>query len=102
MPNPYTNTLVDRTGQTFNRLTIIKRTKCPLRFAAKQVRNRAWYVVRCVYGVEKSVQWEPIRAGRTKSCGCLRDEMAKISIEKIRTIRHPKTQNGASSRNAPS
>jgi len=52
-------------GNVYGRLTVI----------ADFFDGRAKCTVRCECGTEKTVQRDHIRAGRTKSCGCLQSEL---------------------------
>lgn len=56
-------------GQKFNRLTAIKRVGLP--GERKEVR----WLFRCECGTEKEIMGEPVRLGKTRSCGCLRRDM---------------------------
>ncbi len=60
---------IDITGQKFGRLTAIKRV-------ANNKRGEAMWLCRCECGNEKEVSASLLRKGVTKSCGCLRKEMA--------------------------
>lgn len=64
-------THIDLTGQTFGRLTVIapngRRDSSP------------HYRCRCECGGEANVRAASLRSGRTKSCGCLRDEARKAN-----------------------
>jgi len=57
---------IDLTGQRFGRWTVLKRVK------GKRA-NAAW-LCRCDCGTESSVYSDSLRSGKSKSCGCLRDE----------------------------
>lgn len=63
----HTNKFIDITGQKFNRLTAID-----------YVGNQRW-LCKCDCGKEKIVDAYALRHGKTKSCGCLHDEMARMN-----------------------
>lgn len=63
---------IDLTGQTFGRLTIIKRAKN----TTVKTRNAHWKC-RCSCGNITIVQGRHLRSGHTKSCGCLSNELTK-------------------------
>lgn len=65
-PIPTDWRFINRTGQRFSRLVI-------LRFAGGSVGNRRW-LCRCDCGKTKTIIWESLRSGATKSCGCLRKD----------------------------
>lgn len=56
----------DITGQTFSRLTAIKRS------GSKD--GKATWICRCKCGEEVVVSGKQLRSGKTKSCGCLNSE----------------------------
>jgi len=59
----------DLTGQAFGRWTVIGR-------AEKKGGKTAW-LCRCECGTERVVIDNGLKRGKSKSCGCLRNEMAK-------------------------
>ena len=59
---------LDRTGQKFGRLTVIKFT------GRNKHRNVIW-LCKCKCGNEKDVLGDSLRDGRTTSCGCVKKEM---------------------------
>ena len=64
-------------GQTFHRLTVIKRD---LRIATK-----VWtWVCQCECGNTSTVRGTSLRSGHTKSCGCLHREAAMVQAAKPR------------------
>lgn len=71
---PATPTFKDLTGQTFARLTV-------LGFAGKRGRKPYW-VCECECGEVKAVHGEHLKAGRTRSCGCLNAELASAMLTK--------------------
>ena len=60
--------LIDLTGQTFNRLTVIHRVK-------NNKHGKACWECKCKCGTVTIVPTGAIKSGRTKSCGCLKDEL---------------------------
>lgn len=61
---------MDLTGQQFGRLTAIKMTD-------KRINNSVVWLCKCECGNECEVVAASLRAGRTKSCGCLKKETDK-------------------------
>ena len=59
--------LIDMTGKTVGRWTIIQRTRLN--------RKGAFWDVKCICGNTGSVRGCELRAGKTKSCGCLTREI---------------------------
>lgn len=62
--------VVDMTGQTFGRLTVIERAQRP----AYNVDQCAWWRCRCECGTLCDVSAKSLRMGWTRSCGCIRSE----------------------------
>jgi hypothetical protein len=60
--------IADLTGREFGRLTV-------LRFAHRTEHRRAMWLCRCECGRELAVDGGNLRAGTSKSCGCLRAEV---------------------------
>jgi hypothetical protein len=60
--------LIDLSGLVFGRLTA----------SARDPTNPANWLCRCLCGAEKSVAGQSLRAGTSRSCGCLRKEVASI------------------------
>ncbi len=67
---PRPNRIIDLSGQTFERWTVI-------RFHGIVSRNAAWEC-QCCCGSNAIVQGRHLISGGTKSCGCLRGEICKI------------------------
>ena len=61
-------------GCTFGRLTVLKRD-------VNNFGNTIW-IVRCTCGAERFFRTAALRSGKTKSCGCLRKEVAAASCRK--------------------
>lgn len=66
--------MIDLAGKTFGRWTVIE-------LAPSTPRNAKW-LCRCSCGNEKIVRAATLRNGESKSCGCLRAEMASRSFTK--------------------
>lgn len=66
--------LKDLTGQTFERLTVMYRTEDHI---YENGRKEAVYHCRCLCGNEIDVMASALRRGYSKSCGCLRRELAR-------------------------
>lgn len=69
-----TKSVMDLTGQTYGRWTVLYRTP------DKEGRNGrkfvAWHC-RCLCGTERDVTTQALRSGRSRSCGCLQRERAR-------------------------
>lgn len=63
--------VIDRSGQTFGRLTLLKRVSTG--------DGRSRYLCKCLCGEEKLILASSIVGGKTKSCGCLRAELTSKS-----------------------
>lgn len=66
------------TGQTFGRLTVIKRN-------GSNKRCRAIWSVKCECGKEFDVLGNSLTTGNTLSCGCLQKEKAKVNMQDVHT-----------------
>lgn len=77
--------LVDLTGQTFGRLTVIKRHPVDYvrRNKDEKLYGQSRWVVRCVCGRYKVVRGDYLRYNVTQSCGCRQKEIATKHIQKI-------------------
>lgn len=79
--------LRDLTGQSFGRLTVLS-------VGERRGRKRYWNC-RCDCGTEKAVHGDHLKAGRSRSCGCLNRESQRASFQKhggapaVKTERHP-------------
>lgn len=62
--------LIDITGKTFGRLTILHRVKS--RLVGPNQHPEIWYRVRCTCGKITSLRGYLIRDGRARSCGCVK------------------------------
>jgi hypothetical protein len=65
--------LIDLTGQQFGRLTVLER-------APSGAGGKARWRVRCDCSEERTVWGQALRTGRTRSCGCLRVEVATAAL----------------------
>ena len=63
----------DLTGQKFGRYTV-------LRYAGRNKSKHSMWFCRCACGKEKEVDGQCMRQGKTKSCGCLRDENTRSMV----------------------
>ena len=61
---------IDRAGQRFGRLVVVRRTTPPPNTHVKAT----YWLCRCDCGVEKTIQVSALRSGGTQSCGCLHRE----------------------------
>lgn len=59
---------IDITGQTFSKLTVIKRD-------GKNKEGKATWLCKCECGKESIVTGKQLRTGKTRSCGCLLAEV---------------------------
>lgn len=64
------NRRICSTGTIFWRLTVLS-------VATPDAYGRTRYMVQCSCGIEKTVKASPLHGGRIKSCGCLKNELAK-------------------------
>lgn len=74
------NSLIDITGKKFNRLTVIR--KMDIEEYDYDTNEGSRWECRCDCGNITYVRGTDIRLGRIRSCGCLRDEMAKYNLSK--------------------
>lgn len=58
--------LIDLTGKTFGRLTVLKRAEKP----AGATSSSAFWLCKCECGTEKVISGNVLRQGKAKSCGC--------------------------------
>ncbi len=75
MNNP---NVVDMTGLTFGRLTVLKRVE-------NDKQGNAMWLCQCVCGKTKKLRGGTLRQGKTKSCGCLLSEASKKRMTKLCT-----------------
>lgn len=78
-------------GQKFGRWTVLKTQ-------TKRNAKRSWrHLCRCECGIEKDVSGQNLTRGESKSCGCLKKELWKITQQKIKEIiakKHIEIQTG--------
>ncbi len=67
----------DLTGQRFGRWTVIKRSGSKMYGEPGASTSFPLWLCRCDCGTEAIVMGENLKRGRSKSCGCLRDELAR-------------------------
>lgn len=72
-PKRTAHNLEDLTGQTFNRLTVIKKDQT-------KVGGNAHWICKCECGNITSVKAYDLKNGRVKSCGCFRNEQVRAAI----------------------
>lgn len=75
----------DLTGQVFGRLTV-------LYFGGKDRRKNTMWVCGCVCGKRTLVCAGSLQSGRTRSCGCLRNEAAARTLREKTTHGRSKTK----------
>lgn len=72
--------VIEMAGKRFGRLVVLRREYVDSR--------RAWWLCKCDCGASHAVEGTQLRRGNTRSCGCLR---AEIAAERMREIgRRPK------------
>lgn len=71
---------IDLTGQRFGRLAVVER--------AWSRKGQLFWLCKCDCGKECVIQGSSLRGGRTRSCGCLHNQMAGERIEEINAL-HP-------------
>lgn len=76
----------DLTGQRFGRLVVLGLADVPDR------KGFIFWRVRCDCGTEKTVMQNSLVSGRTKSCGCLSNELRSARAERMRIFRKPKSE----------
>jgi hypothetical protein len=74
--------VLDLAGRTFDRLTVLERY--PISYEAPCGTKTPLWVCRCDCGCETVVQSRNLTTGRTRSCGCLRVENARLQGERRR------------------
>lgn len=76
----------DLTGQRFGRLVVLGLADVPDR------KGFIFWRVRCDCGTEKTVMQNNPVSGRTKSCGCLFNELRSARAERMRMFRKTKSE----------
>lgn len=76
----------DLTGQRFGRLVVLGLADVPDR------KGFIFWRVRCDCGTEKTVMQNNLVSGRTKSCGCLFNELRSARAERMRMFRKTKSE----------
>ena len=66
---------LDLSGEVYGRLTVLS-------MAERGKHGQARCLCRCVCGVEKTTDAGPLRRGVVVSCGCLRNERARVNVVK--------------------
>lgn len=72
----------DLAGQVFGRLRVIERAG-----STERTPRRPLWRCRCACGAESVVLAASLRTGRTRSCGCLRAEFARVVVVAARAKR---------------
>ena len=72
------NVAEDLTGQVFGALTVLERTE--------NRNGRTCWLCRCVCGREKSATAHDLKAGKVKSCGCLKKENQKNISQQLHHV----------------
>lgn len=70
-------------GNRYTRLTVIAKT-------GERKGGHPLYLCRCICGAEKKVTGRSLRAGTTRSCGCLHRD---ITSSQYRKLRGPRSHN---------
>ena len=65
--------VINLTGQRFGRLEVVERAPRP----AYHSDSKAWWLCKCRCGEFITVNGQSLRNGRTKSCGCLRNDRTR-------------------------
>ncbi len=74
-------------GEKYGRLTIIE-------FIGRGKHSVPIYRCRCECGKEKRVNWWSLDCGRSKSCGCLKRDMAILRCQEVRMKRENNWRGG--------
>lgn len=69
-------TLIDITGQRFGRLVVVQRSPDVIVTRSRRTFGKVMWLCICDCGNEITVDGVNLRAGRTRSCGCLQKEKA--------------------------
>lgn len=69
-------------GRVFGRLTVLARAG-----STETLPRRPLWRCRCACGAEAVVMAASLREGRTRSCGCLRAELAREAVGRARARR---------------
>lgn len=70
------NSIIDLTGQKYNKLTVIKRVE-------NNTSNKVSWLCKCDCGNETIVDSNSLRTGNTKSCGCLNHTTIDITGQRF-------------------
>ena len=68
---------IDLTGKRFGRWTVIARKGSKMYGEPNASSSFPLWLCRCDCGTEAIVMGENLKNGRSKSCGCLRDELLR-------------------------
>lgn len=72
---------VDLAGDRFGRLVVVRR-------AGRSSDRKAMWLCRCDCGREIRTMSRSLRVGLTRSCGCIRREVARNAINSVRPLAH--------------
>jgi hypothetical protein len=76
--------LVDVSGQTFGRLTVVRKVPPPEPKPGRKPRTEAFWECLCTCGRLRVVSTDNLRSGNTMSCGCLhREQLAERNKERL-------------------
>lgn len=71
IPRKTRSDAIDLTNQQFGRLSVIEKQRAPTG------RTNAYWLCKCSCGITKLISSSTLRAGGTKSCGCLNKELRR-------------------------
>lgn len=74
------NKKIDLTGQVINRLTVIS--------FDKKIKDKPYWLCKCSCGNIKSINQCNLKSGKSKSCGCLRNEVGAARLKKLKRIKY--------------
>jgi hypothetical protein len=78
------NRLLDLTGRTFERLSVLGRAEKPAHIEGF---HTSWWRCKCVCGKEKVIAAVSLKTGNTRSCGCLHAESMRAYYARRRVAR---------------
>jgi len=70
--------IIDLTGKKFGRLTVLEL------IGRRKDKYGLYWLCQCDCGKQKFIRSGSLKGGRTKSCGCLHDELARETMAKYR------------------
>lgn len=78
--------LVDITGQRFGRLLAVEQ--------CAKINGRLAWRCRCDCGDEARVSSNSLRTGKTRSCGCVRQEQSRENVKRTQLVPHGRLKHG--------